>query len=61
MSEHAIPMEAAINALEAFRLVAVPSVRRVAILVGTGFWIIASVTMNDARITPPYSSTQLPA
>jgi hypothetical protein len=61
MSEHAIPMEAAINALEAFRLVAVPSARRVAILVGTGFWIIASATMNDARITPPYSSTQLPA
>jgi len=53
MSEHAIPMEAAINALEAFRLVA--------ILVGTGFWIIASATMNDACITPPYSSTQLPA
>ena len=61
MSEHAIPMEAAINALEAFRLVAVPSARRIAILVGTGFWIIVSSTMNDVRITPPYSSTQLPA
>ena len=61
MSENAIPMEAAINALEAFRLVAVPSAGRVAIVAGAGFRAIASATMNEARITPPYSSTQLPA